>query len=83
MLQRNSAGNVFTQASIVNFFIPEGMLEPIPVVINWKAAVHLGRVSTLDCGREPKSSGKKKSIEVDGGKVGGPHRITPGLEQPH
>lgn len=83
MLQRNSAGNVFAQASIVNFSIPEGMLEPIPVVINWKTAVHLGRVSTLDCGREPKRSGKKKSIEVDGGKVGGPHRIALGWERPH
>lgn len=70
MLHRNGARNVYTQASIVNLFIPEGMLEPIPAVINWKAAVHLGRVSSLDCGRELKRSGKKKSKEVDGGRVG-------------
>lgn len=67
VLHRNVAGNVFAQASIVNLFIPEGVLEPIPAVINWKAAVHLDRVSSLDCGREPKRSGKKKSKEVGGG----------------
>lgn len=50
VLHRNGTGNVFVQASLVNLFIPEGMLEPIPAAINWKAAVHLGRVSGLDCG---------------------------------
>lgn len=67
VLHRNVAGNVFAQASIVNLFIPEGVLEPIPAVINWMAAVHLDRVSSLDCGREPKRSGKKKSKEGGGG----------------
>lgn len=49
------------QASIVNLFIPEGMLEPIPAVINWKAAVHLGKVSSFERKSEPKLSEKKRS----------------------
>lgn len=81
VLHRNGAGNVFAKASIVNLFIPEGMLEPMPVVFIWKATVTL--VSSLDCGREPKCSEKKKLKEVDGGRVGGPHRMTPGWELPH
>lgn len=53
MLHINGTGNVLAQASIVNLFIPERMLEPIATVINWKEAVHLGKVNSLDCKSEP------------------------------
>ena len=82
VLHKNGAGNIFAQASIANLFIPERMLESIPLVISWKAAVHLGRVSSLDYGRN--ALGKRNQRRWIGeGRGGVSHRMAPGWELPH